>query len=238
MNKEKFIKELKDLGIVLTENQINQFEIYCNELLEYNKHTNLTAIRNVEDVYLKHFYDSLTIVKNIKIDKEKIIDVGTGPGFPGLVLKIAFPNIDLTLLDSNNKKTKFLSHMINVLNLNDVKIINARIEDYIKENRYSFDIVTARAVSHLRIISELCLPLTKEDGVFIALKGEATNEILETKETLEELNSNIAKITEFNLPIENSKRTILSIKRNGDIKKEYPRSYDKILKKPLKKNNK
>ena len=188
MNKEKFIKELKDLGIVLTANQINQFKIYCNELLEYNKHTNLTAIRNVEDVYLKHFYDSLTIVKNIKIDKEKIIDVGTGPGFPGLVLKIAFPNIDLTLLDSNNKKTKFLSHMINVLNLNDVKIINARIEDYIKENRYSFDIVTARAVSHLRIISELCLPLTKEDGVFIALKGEATNEILETKETLEELN--------------------------------------------------
>ncbi|MBQ6687379.1 MAG: 16S rRNA (guanine(527)-N(7))-methyltransferase RsmG [Bacilli bacterium] len=234
MNKEEFILETKKLGIELNGEQISLFEKYCEELLLYNEHTNLTAIRNVEDVYLKHFYDSITIVKNINLTKESVIDVGTGPGFPGVVLKIIFPEINLTLLDSNNKKTKFLKYICDKLGFYDVKIVNERIEDYVKNNRYKFDIATARAVSHLRIISELCLPLLKDSGLFVALKGEATKEIEESKDTLKVLNSEIVKNTKFLLPKENSNRTILSIKRNSDIPDVYPRSYDKILKKPLK----
>ncbi len=234
MNKEEFLLETQKLGIELNDFQLSQLEVYCNELLEYNKHTNLTAIRNPEDVYLKHFYDSMTIVKNIKLTNESVIDVGTGPGFPGVVLKIIFPEINLTLLDSNNKKTKFLTYICEKLGYNDIKIVNERIEEFVKENRYSFDIVTARAVSHLRIISELCLPLIKENGLFIALKGDATLEIEESKDTLRVLNSEIVLETKFLLPKENSKRTILSIKRNKDIQNIYPRSYDKIVKKPLK----
>jgi len=234
MNSEEFIIETKKLGIELTEKQLRQFETYCNELLEYNKHTNLTAIRVKDDVYLKHFYDSMTLIKNIKLTNESVIDIGTGPGFPGVVLKIIFPDIKLTLLDSNNKKTKFLSFICEKLQFNDVLIVNKRIEDFVKENRYNYDVATARAVSHLRIISELSLPLIKENGVFIALKGDATKEIEESIETLKVLNSKIVLETRFLLPKEESKRTILSIKRLGDIPNIYPRSYDKIVKKPLK----
>lgn len=238
MNKELFVKEVKKIGLELNNKQLEDFEIYCQELLEYNKHTNLTAIRNVEDVYLKHFYDSLTVLKNIKLKNELVIDVGTGPGFPGLVLKIAFPDIKITLLDSNNKKTKFLTYICEKLGFNDVSIVNDRIENFVKENRYKFDVVTARAVSHLRIISELCLPLTKVDGVFIALKGDVTTELEESKETLNVLNSDIIQSTEFLLPIENSKRTIITIKRKKEIPNTIPRAYDKIIKKPLKNTSK
>lgn len=234
MNKENFILETKKLGVELTKEQLEQLEIYCNELLEYNKHTNLTAIKTTEEVYLKHFYDSITIVKNINLTNESVIDVGTGPGFPGVVLKILFPEINLTLLDSNNKKTKFLTYICEKLGLNNVTIINDRIEAFVKDNRYAFDVVTARAVSHLRIISELCLPLLKETGIFVALKGDATLEIEESTKTLSILNSVIIKETKFLLPYENSKRTILSIKRIKEIPNIYPRTYDKILKKPLK----
>lgn len=234
MNKEEFLVETKKLGIDLTNEQLELFELYCNELLLYNEHTNLTAIRTKEGVYLKHFYDSITFVKNKKLNDEFVIDVGTGAGFPGVVLKIIFPNIKLTLLDSNNKKTTFLTHLIKKLGLKDVVVVNERIEEFVKNNRYAYDIVTARAVSHLRIISELCLPLIKENGTFIALKGEASDEVSESEATLNILNSEIVLENKFLLPLENSKRTILSIRRNKDIPNIYPRSYDKILKKPLK----
>jgi len=234
MNREEFILETSKLGITLDEKQLAHFDVYCHEFLEYNEHTNLTAIRNPEEVYLKHFYDSITIVKNILLTNEKVIDVGTGPGFPGVVLKIIFPKIHLTLLDSNNKKTKFLAFICEKLGFQDVIIINDRIESFVKNNRYAFDIVTARAVSHLRIISELCLPLINDTGLFIALKGDATKEIEESTTTLKILNSEIIKETKFLLPKENSNRTILSIKRTKEIPNIYPRNYDKIVKKPLK----
>lgn len=237
MNEKVFKEEVLKLGINLTDEQLNKLEMYCAELLDYNKHTNLTAIKETDAVYLKHFYDSLTIVKAIELNDQKIIDVGTGAGFPGIVLKIMFPTINLTLLDSNNKKTKFLDYICKKLDL-EVTIINDRIENFVKNNRYKFDIVTARAVSHLRIISELCLPLLNNDGVFIPLKGDLSNELEESKETLNALNSTVVSRIEFLLPIEFSKRTILVIKRNADIPNEYPRSYDKIVKKPLKKANK
>lgn len=237
MNENVFKEELLKLGINISEEQLNQLKVYCEELLEYNKHTNLTAIKDKESVYLKHFYDSITFIKAVNLKNQSIIDVGTGAGFPGIVLKIVFPNIHLTLLDSNNKKTKFLSYICDKLGI-DATIVNDRIENFVKENRYMFDIVTARAVSHLRIISELCLPLLKDDGLFIPLKGELSNELVESKETLEVLNSKILNQIEFLLPIENSKRTILIIKRIDKISTDYPRSYDKIIKKPLKKASK
>lgn len=237
MNENVFKDELLKLGITISKEQLNKLEIYCEELLEYNKHTNLTAIKDKESVYLKHFYDSLTFIKAVELNNQKIIDVGTGAGFPGLVLKIMFPSINLTLLDSNNKKTKFLSYICEKLEI-EATIVNDRIENFVKDNRYKFDIVTARAVSHLRIISELCLPLLKDDGLFIPLKGELSNELVESMETLEVLNSKILNKIEFLLPIEKSKRTILIIKQMDNISNEYPRSYDKIVKKPLKKASK
>ena len=152
MNEKNFKEEALKLGINLTEDQLKKLKIYCTELLEYNKHTNLTAIKEIDAVYLKHFYDSLTIIKVIKLDNQNIIDVGTGAGFPGVVLKIIFPNINLSLLDSNNKKTKFLDYICKKLDL-EVTIINDRIENFVKYNRYKFDIVTARAVSHLFLMN-------------------------------------------------------------------------------------
>ncbi len=239
MNKEEFINEVKKLGIDINEEELQKLDIYCKTLLDYNSHTNLTAIKTVEGTYLNHFYDSLTIIKNIDLSKNlKLIDIGTGAGFPGMVLKIFYPNLDVTLLDANNKKTKFLEKLCQELNINDVKIINKRSEDYIKECRYSFDIVTARAVSHLRILLELIMPFLKDNGVFIAMKGNVDTELKEAMETMEILNTRIDKKEEFELPITNSKRTIINFQRNGKILDIYPRSYDKIIKKPLKKKNK
>ena len=237
MTIDKFIEELKKINIELTNEQLDKFKKYADFLLEYNKTTNLTAIRDIEGVYLKHFYDSLLIFDNDVVDFSKVknlIDVGTGAGFPGVVIKIMYPNIKVTLLDSNNKKTTFLKELVKVLELNDVTIINCRAEDFVKKNRQSFDISIARAVSELRIISELCLPLTKVDGYFIALKGNYVPEIKVASDTISILNSEIKSIKEKMLPIENSYRSIIYIKVNKKIDEAYPRRYEQIVKKPLK----
>ncbi len=239
MNKEEFVNELKKININLSNEQINMFEIYCNELIEYNKHTNLTAITDKKDIYLKHFYDSLTLVFALDFTKiNTLIDIGTGAGFPGLVLKILFPHLELTLLDSNNKKTKFLELLVKKLNLNNITIINDRSENYIKNKREKFDVVTARAVKNLPVLSELCIPYLKINGYFLAMKGSNEEEIKEGQETIELLNCNIDKIINLSLPKENSQRTLLRIKKIKSTPSIYPRSYEKILKKPLKKNKK
>ena len=237
MTIDKFIEELKKINIVLTENQLEKLKKYADFLLEYNKTTNLTAIRDVEGVYLKHFYDSLLIFDNNIVDFSKVdslIDVGTGAGFPGVVIKIMFPNIKVTLLDSNNKKTTFLNELVKLLKLEDVTIVNKRAEDYVKEKRQVFDISIARAVSELRIISELCLPLTKVNGYFIALKGNYVDEIKQASIVIKKLNSEIISIQERQLPIENSYRSIVYIKNCKKIDDMYPRRYEQIIKKPLK----
>ena len=237
MTIDKFIEELKKINIELTEDQLKKFKKYADFLLEYNKTTNLTAIRDIEGVYLKHFYDSLLVFDNDIVDFSKVdslIDVGTGAGFPGVVIKIMYPNIKVTLLDSNNKKTTFLKELVNVLDLNEVTIINTRAEDFVKENRQKFDISIARAVSELRIISELCLPLTKVNGYFIALKGNYVSEIKAADDAIKKLNSEIISIKEKKLPIENSYRSIIFIKVSKNIDEIYPRRYEQIIKKPLK----
>ncbi|MDE5630977.1 MAG: 16S rRNA (guanine(527)-N(7))-methyltransferase RsmG, partial [Bacilli bacterium] len=220
------------------EKQICQLETYASFMLDYNEHTNLTAIKTKDEVYLKHFYDSLTIVKYIDLNNyESLVDIGTGAGFPGMVLKIAFPHLKVILIDSNNKKIKFLDELIKLLNIENIEIINARSEEYAHTHKDSYDIVTARAVTALPVLSELCLPLVKVGGYFIPLKADVSEELNVSKSIIKELNGHIESINEFSLPIEKSKRTIIKIKKENKTPDKYPRTYDK-MKKALKKYSK
>ena len=231
MDKEIFKKELEKLDINLTELQEKQLEKYYNLLIETNKTTNLTRITDKKEVYLKHFYDSLTITKVIDLKKEQtLIDIGTGAGFPGLVLKIVFPNLNVTLLDSLGKRTKFLEKVIKELNLKNIKVINSRIEDYKEEK---FDIVTSRAVAKTNILVELAIDLIKINGYYIFLKSEIEEELKESEKAFSELKLKLSKKEEFILPIENSKRTIIKIKKTDKHNPKYPRNFTKIKKSPL-----
>lgn len=239
MNKELFVEEVKKIGIILNEEQLKQLEIYCNYLIEYNEHTNLTAIKEPEQIYLKHFYDSITIVKAIDFNKvNNLIDIGTGAGFPGMIVKILFPEIEVTLLDSNNKKIAFLQELTMKLGLKKVNFYHGRAENFCVKNREKFDVVTARAVSNMTLLSELCLPLTKVGGYYIALKGSNEEEIDDSLYAIKVLGGEIEEKITFELPIENSGRNILKIKKSVNTPKEYPRRYDKMVKNPLKKNGK
>ena len=234
MNDKEFKEELSKLGIVLTSTQENQLEMYYNLLIEWNNKMNLTGITERNSVYLKHFYDCITLIKAIDLTKNlKIVDVGTGAGFPGLVLKIVFPNLDVVLVDALNKRINFLNHVIESLKLENIEAIHDRIENYAKNYLEVFDLVTCRAVAKLNIISELCLPLAKINGYFIPMKATIEDEISDTK-YLEVLKSKVESVITFNLPIENSVRNLIVIKKYGSIDKKYPRQYDKIIKNPLK----
>ena len=230
MNEAEFIKEINKLGIYPNAIMLEKLRIYCDYLLEYNTHTNLTAIKTKEDVYLKHFYDSISIIKVIDLTKNyKLLDIGTGAGFPGMVLKIFFPNLDITLLDSNNKKIKFLASLLEKLKL-EVNLVNKRAEEYIVDHREEFDIVTSRAVADLRILSELSIPYLRINGLFIPFKSEIAQEIENSKIILNLLNSEIINEVDFNLPIINHKRRILVIKKKTKNNIKYPRPYNKMLK--------
>ena len=231
MNKEMFYKEVEKLGIILTENQKKQLEEYYNFLIEYNHKTNLTRITKKEEVYLKHFYDSLTIFKIINLKQElTVIDIGTGAGFPGLVLKIVFPNLKVTLLDSLGKRIDFLNIVIKKLKLKNIETIHARIEDY-KDKK--FDIVTSRAVARINLLLEMAIDLVKENGCFILLKSDVEKELKEAEKAFKILHLKLDQKEEFLLPLEKSKRTVLKIKKIGNHSKEYPRNFAKIKKSPL-----
>ena len=233
MSNEDFIKELEKLDIYLSEKQLNQLEEYYKMVIDYNKHTNLTRITDKKEFYLKHYYDSLTIIKAIKLNNQSLLDVGTGAGFPGIVLKIVFPQLKITLIDSLNKRIIFLNEVINHLNLNNIKAIHTRAEDYIKENRESFDIVTSRAVANLQMLSELCIPFVKVNGYFIPMKAEATKEITDSTNAIDTLGAVIEKVYEFNLFSDTLKRTIIKIKKTRVTMNKFPRKFSEIKKKPL-----
>lgn len=234
MTISNFIEELKKLGIEPTKEQLDQLNKYYELLVEYNKVMNLTGITEINQVYLKHFYDSLTISKVIDLKKEeKLCDIGTGAGFPGIVLKILFPNLKITLIDSLNKRIEFLKIVIKELNLKDIEALHTRAEEYAKNNIEKFDVVTSRAVAPLNILLEYGIPLLKVNKHFIAYKGIISQEIIESENALQKLNSKIEKIEEFILPIEQSKRTILLIKKEKTTNKKYPRKNSEIKKKPL-----
>lgn len=231
MNKEIFRLECNKLNLIIDEDIINKLDKYVDLLNQWNKKFNLTTILQTDKVYLKHFYDSLCLYKTRLLkDNISICDFGTGAGFPGLVLKIIEPTIKLTLIESNNKKCTFLKEVVKELDLNGVEILNVRTEEYAKKNRELFDIVTCRAVSSLKIITELAIPLVKINGYFVPLKANAHEEIKESKLILEELDSKIENIISYELPIENSQRNIIVIKKLKETNKKYPREYKNIVK--------
>lgn len=233
MNKETFIKELKKLNIELKETTLAMLNEYYSILKEENQKYNLTRIIEEDDVYLKHFYDSLTITKIIDINNQSICDLGSGAGFPGLVLGICFPSAKLTLIESNGKKCNFLNIVKEKLNLNNVTIINTRIEEYAKENRELYDIVTARAVASLKYLLEYGIPLVKINGVFIAMKANVENEEQNIDNYYNKLNIKEEQRIVFNLPHENSIRTLIKYQKEKETDKRYPRRYNEIIKKDI-----
>lgn len=209
MNKEEFIVALKDLNISLTENQLNKLDKFYNLLIEWNEKINLTRITEEKEVYLKHFYDSLTISKVIDLStKETLCDVGTGAGFPGIVLKIVYPNLKITLVDSLLKRVNYLNSIINDLELSDIKAIHSRGEDF----KEKFDVVTARAVANIEKLLNFTMHLVKKDGVFIAMKGNIDEEL--SDEVIIKINKKyqLVNINKFLLPVENSNRSLVVIK--------------------------
>ena len=233
MNKEEFINELAKLNINITDKQLRNLDTYYHFLVEENEKYNLTNITEESAVYLKHFYDSLTITKIINLNNQYICDIGTGAGFPGMVLKIIFPNLKIDLLDATTKKCDFLNQLINKLELKNINVINNRAELYSMKNREKYDIVTSRAVAPLKHLLEYSIPLLKIDGKFIALKSNITDELQNIGNYYKKLSLKNEKIIEFKLPKELSKRTIYEVTKANSTPSIYPRSYSQIKKKDI-----
>lgn len=213
MNEQTFIDTLKESGITLTDKQIKQFGTYFEMLVEWNEKINLTAVTEKEEVYLKHFFDSVTPSFYIDFNEiETICDVGAGAGFPSIPLKIVYPHLQITIVDSLNKRIKFLNELAASLDLDKVNFVHDRAETFGKSQQYreSFDLVTARAVARLSVLSELCLPLVKKGGQFVALKGSQGNEELEDAQfAISVLGGEVKTVNEFTLPLEESMRQLL-----------------------------
>lgn len=234
MNIEEFKSSLDKINIKLTDYQLDQLEMYYHLLVEWNSKINLTAITEKEQVYLKHFYDSLTLAKIIDLNQKlSLLDIGTGAGFPGIVLKIAFPNLKIVLLDSLNKRIEFLKLVINELNLKDIEAIHGRAEEFAQNNREVFDIATARAVAPLNILLEYAIPTLKEKGYFIPMKANISQEILASTKALTVLDCKVIDKSEFRLPKEDSLRTLVKIQKQTKTNKKFPRKYAEIKKRPL-----
>lgn len=233
---ETLLKELSDkIEVNLTEEQISKFITYKELLKEWNQKINLTAITEDNEIVLKHFVDSLTVLKYIH-QNANIIDVGTGAGFPGIPTKIARKDVSVTLLDSLNKRINFLNDVIEKTNLENIKKVHGRAEDFgqNKEYRERYDIAVARAVANLSTLTELCLPFVKVGGSFIAMKGNSTEEFEEAKKAIETLGGKIEKIDRFNLPGTDIERNIVVIKKINKTPNQYPRKAGIPANKPIK----
>jgi 16S rRNA (guanine527-N7)-methyltransferase len=227
MRVEQFQQMLEEKGITLSSTQLQQYEQYYETLVEWNEKMNLTAITEKGDVYLKHFFDSITAGFYYDFTKPlTLCDVGAGAGFPSIPIKIAFPNIHVTIVDSLNKRITFLEHLASVLKLENVRFVHDRAETFgqKKEFREQFDVVTARAVARLSVLSELCLPLVKMGGVFIAMKAaSAEDEVKASQKAIVTLGGKIIQKENFLLPMENSERNIILIQKEKNTPKQYPR---------------
>ena len=230
MNKDQFIFECNKLGILINDNIYEKLELYKDLLIEWNNKFNLTTIVLDEDIYLKHFYDSICLVKATDLNNKKLLDFGTGAGFPGMVIAILFSNSNITLLESNNKKVSFLEHVKKELELKNVNIICDRVENYAKNNREKFDIVTCRAVSNLNIIMELSTALLKINGLFLPLKSNVEEELNKAERNIDKLSYKLIDKIEYKLPKEQSNRTILVFKKYKKTDEKYPRNYNIIKK--------
>ena len=236
MDKEQFYSAVKEkVGIELTELQKEQYNKYYNLVVEWNQKINLTAITEEEEFYTKHFFDSISLAfykdySNI----ESICDVGSGAGFPSIPLKILYPNLKVTIVDSLNKRIKFLNIVKDELGLTDCNFVHARAEEFgqNKEYRENFEIVTARAVARLNVLAELCLPLVKKDGYFLSLKAQKAEE--ETKEAINAIKLLGGKLEQdLEFDIEGEERHILEIRKAKETPNKYPRKAGTPNKKPL-----
>ena len=226
----------KKLHINLNEIKCKQLIQYYNLLIEWNEKINLTSITDYKEVVVKHFIDSLSIVNSIDLNSElTLVDVGTGAGFPGIPLKIVFPMLDVVLVDSLDKRVKFLNIVIKELGLNNIKAIHARAEEYgHSEYRESFDICVTRAVANLAVISEYCLPLVNVGGYFVAYKSSnIKDEIYDSEIAIEELGGSIEDVDIFNLPDTDIERSLIRIYKDFNTPKKYPRRNGIPLKKPI-----
>ena len=232
MNIDEFIKEVNNLGIEVSDYELELLDRYYNLLVSYNENINLTAITDKKQVYLKHFYDSLTITKVINLNEvSSLCDIGTGAGFPGIVLKIFFPHLKLTLVDALNKRINFLNEVISELNLKEVKTLHIRAEEFSKDVREEYDVVTARAVSSFNILLEYSIPLVKRGKYFIAMRGlDDTNS---SDNALNILKCEVIKKNSFKLPFEDSIRTVVLVQKKENTNKKYPRKFSEIKKHPL-----
>ena len=232
-----FESKLNELGITLTDQQKQQFVKFYELLVEWNKVMNLTGITEYEEVNEKHFVDSLSIVKAIDISKvETIIDVGTGAGFPGIPLKIAFPHLKVVLLDSLKKRIKFLDTVINELGLDDIKTIHGRAEDFSKQGDYreQFDLCVSRAVANLATLSEYCIPYVKKGGLFVPYKsGEIEEEIDQSKKAVHVLGGKIEDVVKFRLPGTEIGRSFVIIRKLQNTARKYPRKAGLPSKEPI-----
>lgn len=219
----------------LNDIQREQFEKYFNFLIEENCKINLTAIIEKDEVYIKHFYDSLLINQVIDINNVKnICDIGSGAGFPSIPLKIVYPHLEITIIEPIQKRTNFLKKLVQVLNLDGINVINGRAEDEIINYRESFDIVTARAVAKMDILSELCIPYVKVGGYFLAMKGKNFEEELNVaKRAIKILGGKLEQSEVFTLPEEMGSRGLIKIIKVKPTKNQYPRHFSKIKKNPL-----
>lgn len=225
--------------VSLSERQLNQFYLYYELLIKWNEVMNLTAITEMDQVVTKHFIDSLSLIKivdNLSCTGFSIIDIGTGAGFPGIPLKIAFPNIKITLLDSLNKRVKFLDEVIGKLDLEDIETVHGRAEDLGRDKKYreSFDLCVSRAVANLSTLLEYCLPFVKKDGLFISYKsGKIEEELNQAKGALRILGGEIANTISFQLPKADGERCLVKIKKVENTSKKYPRKAGLPGKEPL-----
>ena len=227
---------LEELSIHLNDIQIQQFIDYYELLVEKNKLMNLTSITEFNEVIRKHFLDSLSIVKIYRPMDEKILDLGTGAGLPGIPIKIAFPETSIVLMDSLNKRIGFLNELIEKLNLSNIIAIHGRAEDYGRNDLYreSFDICTSRAVAKLSALSEYCIPFVKKGGSFISYKsGSIADEIKESAKAIKILGGTVVNKKEFELPLTDISRTLIQVKKTNITPDKYPRTAGKPTKEPL-----
>lgn len=234
----KFQEDLKIFSLQLTEKQINQFLRYYEMLTEWNGFMNLTGITEYDEVMKKHFIDSVSLVKIFDTSCMcKVIDVGTGAGFPGLALKIAFPQMEITLLDSLNKRIHFLNAVIEELDLKGITTLHGRAEDYARSGqlREQFDLCVSRAVANLSVLAEYCLPYVKVGGCFVAYKSEKMNEeLIESKNAISLLGGKMEKNEEFKLPNSDIFRSLICIRKVQPTSKKYPRKAGTPTKEPIK----
>lgn len=233
---EKFLEKLNKIQLNVNDEVLNKFWVYMTNLLEWNEKINLTAITDEDDMILKHFIDSLTILEYIP-EKSNVIDVGTGAGFPGIPLKIVREDINMTLMDSLNKRITFLNEIINKLGLKKINAIHSRAEELAKiaEHREKYDIAVSRAVANLSTLSEYMLPFVKVGGKCICMKGSNIEEELKTaKNAIKELGGEIEKVINFKLPDSDNERNIIIIKKVRNTKSKYPRKAGMPSKEPLK----